>query len=148
MNENTEFEKALLDAFYSVAAKAVTTSGPTTSGPTTFQDDVDQWKQPLLDIARKELKDWRYLLRRYKDGYEQGKLDMKKQMTEEISDIDIYHKGYEHGSADMVVNSISTIIVNDWTYGKDPDHAIIPAIHQRVNGLKIGDRVKILIIKD
>lgn len=143
MNENTEFEKALLAAFNSVAGKAVTTFGPAT-----FQDDVDEWKQPLLDIARKELKGWRYLLRRYKDGYEQGKLDMKKQMMEEISDIDIYHKGYEQGSADMVVNSISTIIVNDWTYGKDPDHAIIPAIHQRVNGLKIGDRVKILIIKD
>ena len=40
-----------------------------------------------------------------------------------------------------------TTIVNDWQYGKDPDHAIIPAIHQRISGYEVGDKVKIIIIK-
>lgn len=42
---------------------------------------------------------------------------------------------------------IVTTIVNDWTYGKDADHAVIPAIHQRINGFKIGDKVLIQISK-
>lgn len=40
-----------------------------------------------------------------------------------------------------------TTIVNDWKYGKDPDHAVIPAIHQRIDGFNVGDKVAIIIIK-
>ena len=42
---------------------------------------------------------------------------------------------------------IVTEIVNDWTYGKDPDHTVIPAIHQRIEGFMVGDKVKIQITK-
>jgi hypothetical protein len=41
-----------------------------------------------------------------------------------------------------------TTIVNDWQYGKDQDHAIIPAIHQRIEGFNVGDKVKLIIIKE
>lgn len=45
-------------------------------------------------------------------------------------------------------DAIETTIINDWTYGKDPDHAIIPAIHQRIEGVKVGDKVKVYIFND
>lgn len=48
-DESTEFEKALLAAFNCVAGKAITTIGTAS-----FQDDVDEWRKPLLDLARKE----------------------------------------------------------------------------------------------
>ena len=48
--ELTEFEKALLAAFNCVAGKAVTTIGLAS-----FQEDVDEWSEPLLDLARKKL---------------------------------------------------------------------------------------------
>ena len=43
---------------------------------------------------------------------------------------------------------VKTVIVNDWQYGKDPDHAIVPAIHQRIDGFDVGDKVTIIIIKE
>lgn len=49
-DESTEFEKALLAAFNCVAGKAITTIGTAS-----FQDDVDEWRKPLLDLARKEI---------------------------------------------------------------------------------------------
>ena len=48
--EFTEFDKCLLSAFYSVAIKAVTTNGTAS-----FQENVDEWSKPLLDLARKEI---------------------------------------------------------------------------------------------
>ena len=30
----------------------------------------------------------------------------------------------------------------------DPDHAIIPAIHQRIKNFNVGDKVKIIIVKE
>lgn len=44
--------------------------------------------------------------------------------------------------------SEETTIVNDWQYGKDQDHAVIPAIHQRIEGFNVGDKVKIIIVKE
>lgn len=75
--ESTEFEKALLAAFNCVAGKAVTTIGAAS-----FQEDVDEWSKPLLDLARKELEkeDWRKPLRVYKNGYKQGKQDALKHL--------------------------------------------------------------------
>jgi hypothetical protein len=48
---------------------------------------------------------------------------------------------------EMMKNAVDATIVNDWQYGKDPDHAVIPAIHQRIKGYNVGDRVKIIIVK-
>ena len=48
---------------------------------------------------------------------------------------------------EMQGEEIVTEIVNDWTYGKDPDHTVIPAIHQRINNFKIGNKVLIKITK-
>lgn len=47
----------------------------------------------------------------------------------------------------MMKDAVETTIVNDWQYGKDPDHAVIPAIHQRIEGFNVGDKVKIIIVK-
>jgi hypothetical protein len=44
--------------------------------------------------------------------------------------------------------SKETTIVNDWQYGKDQDRAIIPAIHQRIEGFNVGDKVKIIVVKE
>lgn len=48
----------------------------------------------------------------------------------------------------MIEDAVETTIVNDWQYGKDQDHAIIPAIHQRIKEFTVGDKVKIIIIKE
>lgn len=45
-------------------------------------------------------------------------------------------------------DAVETTIVNDWQYGKDPDYAVIPAIHQRIDGFNVGDKVKIFIVKE
>lgn len=47
----------------------------------------------------------------------------------------------------MMKDALEITIVNDWQYGKDPDHEVIPSIHQRIDGLNVGDRVKIVICK-
>ena len=48
----------------------------------------------------------------------------------------------------LINKAINTIVVNDWTYGKDPDKARIPAIHERINGYDIGDKIKVIILKN
>lgn len=58
-----------------------------------------------------------------------------------------YEKGRFDMREDMMKDAVETTIVNDWQYGKDPDHAIIPAIHQRIEGCGVGDKVKIIIVK-
>lgn len=58
-----------------------------------------------------------------------------------------YEKGRFDMREEMMKDAVETTIVNDWQYGKDPDHAIIPAIHQRIEGFDVGDKVKIIIIK-
>ena len=91
----------------------------------TPEEYINKHSQNLLDLARKEFKnnDWRQSLRSYKNAYEQGKQDALK-------------------------DAVETTIVNDWQYGKDPDHAVIPAIHQRIEGFNIGDKVKLIIVKE
>lgn len=59
-----------------------------------------------------------------------------------------YEKGRFDMREEMMKDAVETTIVNDWQYGKDPDYAIIPAIHQRINGFNVGDKVKLIIIKD
>ena len=68
---------------------------------------------------------WKKSLRFYKNAYEQGKQDALKNLPK-----------------------VETIIVNDWQYGKDPDHAIIPAIHQRIEGFNVGEKIKIIIVNE
>lgn len=55
--------------------------------------------------------------------------------------------GRNHFEDKSEMVSEETTIVNDWQYGKDQDHAIIPAIHQRIEGFNVGDKVKIIIVK-
>lgn len=43
---------------------------------------------------------------------------------------------------------IETTIVDDWIYGQDPDNFIRPVIHQLIDGYKVGDKVKIVILKE
>ena len=56
--------------------------------------------------------------------------------------------GRNHPENKGGIVSEETTIVNDWQYGKDPDHAIIPAIHQRIKGFNVGDKVRIIVIKE
>ena len=56
--------------------------------------------------------------------------------------------GRNHFEDKSEMVSEETTIVNDWQYGKDPDHAIIPAIHQRIEGFNVGDKVKIIVVKE
>lgn len=56
--------------------------------------------------------------------------------------------GRNHFEDKSEMVSEETTIVNDWQYGKDQDHAVIPAIHQRIEGFNVGDKVKIIIIKE
>lgn len=72
-----------------------------------------------------QMRRWKKSLRFYKNAYEQGKQDALKNLPK-----------------------VETIIVNDWQYGKDPDHAIIPAIHQRIEGFNVGEKIKIIIVKE
>ena len=69
-----------------------------------------------------------------------------------LSEMKFPKEFYEKGRLDtidgMMKDAVETTIVNDWQYGKDPDHAIIPAIHQRIEGFDAGDKVKIMIIKE
>lgn len=48
----------------------------------------------------------------------------------------------------LMRNAFETAIVDDWQYGKDADHTAIPAIHQRIEGYKVGDKVKIVVIPE
>jgi hypothetical protein len=48
----------------------------------------------------------------------------------------------------MTKDTIKTTIVDSWKYGQDPDHSIRPAIHQRIDGYKAVDKVKIIILKE
>ena len=77
--------------------------------------------------------------------YEKGKADAMKEMKETLQTE--YEKGRFDMIEEMLKDAVETTIVNDWQYGKDQDHAIIPAIHQRIEGFNVGDKVKIIIAK-
>jgi hypothetical protein len=80
-----------------------------------------------------------------KEYYERGKADAMKEMKETLQTE--YEKGRFDMREEMMKDAVETTIVNDWQYGKDPDHAIIPAIHQRIEGFNVGDKVKIIILE-
>ena len=77
----------------------------------------------------------------FKAGAKWQKHQMKETLQTE------YEKGRFDMREEMMKDAVETTIVNDWQYGKDPDHAIIPAIHQRIEGCGVGDKVKIIIVK-
>jgi len=78
----------------------------------------------------------------FKAGAEWYKQQMKETLQTE------YEKGRFDMREEMMKDAIETTIVNDWQYGKDPDHAIIPAIHQRIKNFNVCDRLKIIIVKE
>jgi hypothetical protein len=80
--EFTEFNKCLLSAFYSVAIKAVTTNGTAS-----FQEDVDEWSNPLLDLARKEL---------------QPEIDKEIDKAYKNIDTIVYDNGYKQGQYEIM----------------------------------------------
>lgn len=82
----------------------------------------------------------------FKAGAEWQK--QKDQETIELAEDHAMLAGMNRMKEEMMKDAVETTIVNDWQYGKDPDHAIIPAIHQRIEGFNIiGDKVKIIIVK-
>ena len=54
----------------------------------------------------------------------------------------------QHTIEHLKNEAIETTIVDDWKYSQDPDNSIRPAIHQRIDGYKAGDKVKIVILKE
>lgn len=72
----------------------------------------------------------------------------KDQETIELAEDHAMLAGMMKEREEMMKNAVDATIVNDWQYGKDPDHAVIPAIHQRINGFNVGDKVKVIIIKE
>lgn len=48
----------------------------------------------------------------------------------------------------MMKDAVETIVYDDWQYGKDPDKTHQPAIKLKDSNIKIGDKVKVLILKD
>lgn len=71
----------------------------------------------------------------------------KDQETIELAEDHAMLAGMNKIKEEMMKDAVETIIVNDWQYGKDPDHAVIPAIHQRIDGFNVGDKVRIIIVK-
>ena len=47
---------------------------------------------------------------------------------------------------DMLKKAVETTVYDDWQYGKDPDKIPQPAIKLRDSNLKVGDKVKVLIL--
>ena len=72
----------------------------------------------------------------------------KNQETIELAEDHAMLAGMMKEREEMMKDAVDATIVNDWQYGKDPDHAVIPAIHQRIDGFNVGDKVKIIIVKE
>ena len=72
--------------------------------------------------------------------------------VDECSSVYGKRKAFKAGAnwqrSQLMRNAFETAIVDDWQYGKDADHTAIPAIHQRIEGHKIGDKVKIVVIPE
>lgn len=87
-----------------------------------------------------------YTIDAFKAGAEWQK--QKNQETIELAEDHAMLAGMMKEREEMMKDAVDATIVNDWQYGKDPDHAVIPAIHQRIKGYNVGDKVKIIIIKE
>ena len=48
----------------------------------------------------------------------------------------------------MMKDAIEVEVIDDWQYGKDADRIAQPAIKLRCPKLKIGQKVKVIIIKE
>ena len=48
----------------------------------------------------------------------------------------------------MMKDAVETIVYDDWQYGEDPDKTHQPAIKLKDSNFKIGDKVKVLFLKD
>ena len=89
---------------------------------------------------------WNYIEENYPNITEEEKLRLYDvSIKSRLAGADTFKK---HIREEMKKDAVETTIVNDWQYGKDPDHAIIPAIHQRIKGFTVGDKVKIIVIKE
>lgn len=124
-----------------------------------FIDSIPE--EPASDGIENELERFAYSLPHSADGFWPKDIDCKS--TEARTKYGVHHYwsyeqvmniarhfaewGRNHFEDKSEMVSEETTIVNDWQYGKDPDHAIIPAIHQRIEGFDVGDKVKIIIIK-
>jgi hypothetical protein len=89
---------------------------------------------------------WNYIEENYPNITEEEKLRLYDvSIKSRLAGADTFKKYIRE---EMKKDAVETTIVNDWQYGKDPDHAIIPAIHQRIKGFTVGDKVKIIVIKE
>ena len=101
-------------------------------------------EEPASEDLEEEIKSWI-------PAHIEGGDEYMRKVAIEWSEIVARHfaewgRNHFEDKSEMVCEE--TTIVNDWQYGKDPDHAIIPAIHQRIEGFNVGDKVKIIIVKE
>lgn len=59
-----------------------------------------------------------------------------------------YRKGYKQAEQDLMEKAIEVEVFDDWQYGKDADRIAQPAIKLRCPELKIGQKVKVIILTD
>jgi hypothetical protein len=77
----------------------------------------------------------------YAKGYLQGEKDDADLAT-------IAHLcGADQMKEIMLNKAVEVEVFDDWQYGKDPDHTVQPAIKLRSQDLKVGEKVKVLIIR-
>lgn len=140
---------------------------------TAFGSRIDSYKallsfidslpeEPVSEGIENELERFAYSLPHSADGFWPKDIDPKS--VEARTKYGVHHYwsyeqvmniarhfaewGRNHFEDKSEMVSEETTIVNDWQYGKDQDHAVIPAIHQRIEGFNVGDKVKIIIIKE
>ena len=57
-------------------------------------------------------------------------------------------EGYKQAEKDLKEKAVEVEVFDDWQYGKDADRIAQPAIKLRCPELKIGQKVKVIIVKD
>ena len=57
-------------------------------------------------------------------------------------------EGYKQAEKDLKEKAVEVEVFDDWQYGKDADRIAQPAIKLRCPELKIGQKVKVIIIKE
>ena len=72
---------------------------------------------------------------------------LKQGRLTELTFADAIEYGYKQAKEEMMKDAVEVEVFDDWQYGKDADRIVQPAIKLRCPELKIGQKVKVIIIK-
>ena len=79
-------------------------------------------------------------------GYAKGYLQGEKDDADLATIAHLY--GADQMKEIMLNKAVEVEVFDDWQYGKDADRIVQPAIKLRCPELKIGQKVKVIIVKD